>query len=92
MKHFIGDAGDPMTGHAYRCYFVRDGHIVAVEVIDCYTRDAAMAKGGDILSISTFAMMEIWDGRRKVGEILRQAEAVNRPRPAAATTGAKLLI
>jgi hypothetical protein len=89
MKRFLGEVGEPATtGHAYRCYFVRDGHIVAVEIIDRCTDDAAMAEGEDILSASTFAMVEIWDGRRKIGEIQRQAEAVNRPRPAAPTSGA----
>jgi len=51
----------------YRCYFLSDGHIRAVEVFDCNTDDDARALAFELLSKRPqYTAVEVWEQARKV--------------------------
>jgi hypothetical protein len=57
-----------MAASSYRFYLQRDGHTFAAEVLECESDSDAMVKAKDLLAMSTtFRLMEVWQGTRKVG-------------------------
>jgi hypothetical protein len=58
-------------GH-YRFYLQRDGQTFAAEILECESDGDAMAKAKELLAASTtFRLMEVWRGTRKVGVVER---------------------
>jgi hypothetical protein len=56
----------------YRFYLQRDGQTFAAEVLECDSDDIAMQKAKELLAMSTtFRLMEVWQGSRKVGVVER---------------------
>jgi hypothetical protein len=59
------------TAH-YRFYLQRDGQTFPAEVLECDSDSDAMAKARELLANSTtFHLMEVWQGTRKVGIVER---------------------
>jgi hypothetical protein len=57
-----------MTASCYRFYLQRDGQAFAAEILECDSDSDAMVKARELLSLSTtFHLMEVWQGTRKVG-------------------------
>jgi len=55
------------AGH-YRFYLQRDGQTFAAEVLECDSDSDAIVKAKELLANSTtFHVMEVWQGARKVG-------------------------
>ena len=55
----------------YRFFFWRDGMTVSAEVCQCDGDASAMVKAKELLGQSSFALMEVWQGTRKVGIVER---------------------
>jgi hypothetical protein len=54
-------------GH-YRFYLQRDGQTFSAEVLECDSDSDAMVKARELLvNSSTFHLMVVWQGTRKVG-------------------------
>lgn len=53
----------------YRFFFVNHGSTVAAEVLQCDGDSAAMEKAKALLSESSFSVMVVWQGTRKVGVV-----------------------
>ena len=52
----------------YRFYLQRDGQTFAAEILECDSDSDAMVKAKELLALSTtFHLMEVWHGTRKVG-------------------------
>ena len=50
----------------YRFYLRRDGQTIPAEILECDSDSDALAK--ELLALSTtFHLMEVWHGTRKVG-------------------------
>jgi hypothetical protein len=60
-----------MTLSFYRFFSRRDGTTVNAEVCQCDGDGAAMEKAKELLGQSRFALMEVWQGTRKVGVVER---------------------
>ena len=60
-----------MNLNFYRSFFRRDGITVGAEVFQCDGDTAAMEKAKELLGQSSFALMEIWEGTRRVGIVER---------------------
>ena len=57
-----------MPASHYRFYLKRDGQTFPAEVLECDSDSDAMAKARELLALSTtFRLMEVWQGSRKVG-------------------------
>ena len=63
-----------MLDKSYRCFYLRDGHIMAAEFVKCDNDAAALVICQDMLNQSTFEKLEVWDGGRKVATITRRYE------------------
>jgi hypothetical protein len=55
----------------YRFFFRRDGVTVSVEVFQCDGDTSAIVKAKELLGQSSFTLMEVWQGARKVGVVER---------------------
>ena len=55
----------------YRFFFRRDGMTVSAEVLECDGDGTAIEKAQELLGQSSFALMEVWQGTRKVGIVER---------------------
>ena len=55
----------------YRFFFRRDGMTFGAEVFQCDGDVAAIEKAKELLGQSSFALMEIWEGTRRVGIVER---------------------
>jgi hypothetical protein len=53
----------------YRVYFLKDGHVVAPEVIEVDDDAQALLKAGELLSTTHFHCIEVWQGARVVGTL-----------------------
>jgi len=63
-----------MAGGHYRFYLQRDGQTFPAEVLLCDSDSDAMVKAKDLLAMSTtFRLMEVWQGTRKVGTVEKGA-------------------
>ena len=52
----------------YRFYLQRDGQTIPAEILECDSDSDALAKAKELLALSTtFHLMEVWQGTRKVG-------------------------
>jgi hypothetical protein len=53
-----------------RCYFMRGGHIAAVEILDVKSDEEAVEKCGALFEErkSKFEGFEVWDRTRKIAE------------------------
>jgi hypothetical protein len=61
-----------MTARYYRFYLQRDGQTFVAEVLECASDSDAMVKAKELLSLlTTFHLMEVWQGTRKVGIVER---------------------
>jgi hypothetical protein len=61
-----------MTASYYRFYLQRDGQTFAAEVLQCESDSEAIVKAKELLAMSTtFRLMEVWQGSRKVGIVER---------------------
>ena len=61
-----------MTASYYRFYLRRGGQTFAAEVLECDSDSDAMVKAKELLATSTtFRLMEVWQGTRKVGIVER---------------------
>ena len=61
-----------MAISCYRFYFKKDGQTFAADVIECDGDSAAVEKAKELLPLSTtFNMMGVWQGDRKVGVVER---------------------
>lgn len=59
-----------MTADCYRFYLQRDGQTFAAEVLECDSDSDAMVKAKELLAGSTtFHLMEVWQGTRRVGTV-----------------------
>ena len=59
----------------YRFYLLKGGHIVAVKACDC-THDAnALLEADAFLQASTYPVVEVWNGSRRVGILSKPAVA-----------------
>jgi hypothetical protein len=56
----------------YRCYFIRDDHVVAVEQLDCADDASALLRASTILNASEFLSIELWREARLIGHLSRQ--------------------
>lgn len=57
-----------MAASHYRFYYQRDGQTFAAEVLECDSDSDAMVKAKELLAMSTtFRLIEVWQGARKVG-------------------------
>lgn len=53
----------------YRFYLKKDGHTMAAEVAECDGDGAALEQAKELLAKSTFNILEVWQGPRKVDVI-----------------------
>ena len=53
----------------YRAYYMKEDHIVAPESIEPADDAQAMLKAGEMLSISQFGRIEVWQETRVVGAV-----------------------
>jgi hypothetical protein len=61
-----------MTASYYRFYHQSDGQTFAAEVLQCESDSEAIVKAKELLAMSTtFRLMEVWQGSRKVGIVER---------------------
>jgi hypothetical protein len=60
----------------FRCYLLRNGHIGAVQVVECEDDAAAVLKADKLLADSDYLSAEVWDRGRQVSIISRQSSAV----------------
>ena len=61
-----------MVASHYRFYLQRDGQTFPAEVLECDSDSDAMVKARELLAQSTtFRLMEVWQGTRKVGIVER---------------------
>ena len=61
-----------MAASSYRFYLQRDGQTFAAEVLECESDSDAMVKARELLAASTtFHLMEVWQGTRKIGTVER---------------------
>ena len=61
-----------MAASHYRFYLQRDGQSFAAEILECESDSDAIVKAKELLSLSTtFRLMEVWQGTRKVGIVER---------------------
>jgi hypothetical protein len=61
-----------MAASYYRFYLQRDGYTFAAEVLECESDSDAMVKAEELLANSTtFHLMVVWQGTRKVGNVKR---------------------
>jgi hypothetical protein len=58
----------------YRCYLVKDEHIVGHEVVFGRDDDAAIEKAREILEASTFLTIEVWRGAERIASIGKSAD------------------
>ena len=57
-----------MAASHYRFYLQRDGQTFPAEVLECDSDSDAMVQARELLAMSTtFRLMEVWQGTRKVG-------------------------
>lgn len=63
-----------MTDRYYRCYFIKDLHVVAVEQFHCADDSAAMLRASTILNASEFLSIELWQEGRMVGQLAHADE------------------
>jgi hypothetical protein len=61
-----------MNLNFYRFFFRRDSVTVSAEVFQCDGDASAMVKAKDLLGQSSFTLMEVWQGARKVGVVERR--------------------
>ena len=59
----------------YRCYFMRDDHIIAPDSIEATDDAAAMLAAERLLISTSFREIEIWEGARSVGRFIRPSSA-----------------
>jgi hypothetical protein len=57
----------------YRCYLMRNEHIVARETFDCADDAAAVIAAEQILSTTAYTQAEVWDRARMVSFIGRKS-------------------
>ena len=57
----------------YRFFFRRDGTTVDVEVLQFDGDASAIEKAKELLGQSSFTVMEVWQGTRKVGIVEKGA-------------------
>ena len=55
----------------YRCYFMREGRIVAYEDVFSYDDDRAIEKAREILSGESYPTIELWRGKELVAVLER---------------------
>jgi hypothetical protein len=60
-----------MTIESYKFYFKNDEQSVAADVLECDGDADAVQQAKQLLSVTQFEIMEIWQGSRKVGVIER---------------------
>jgi hypothetical protein len=60
-----------MTERYYRCYLIKDEHIVAHEGVHTPDDDAAVEKAREILEASKFSEIEVWRGTERVASIAK---------------------
>jgi hypothetical protein len=61
-----------MAASTYRFYLWRDGQTFPAEILEFDSDSDAMVKAKDLLVMSTtFRLMEVWQGSRKVGIVER---------------------
>jgi hypothetical protein len=60
-----------MTERYYRCYLIKDEHVVAHEGVHTPDDDAAVEKARDILEASKFLEIEVWRGTVRVASITK---------------------
>ena len=53
----------------YRAYFMRNDHIVAPAVIEATEDAQAMLTAGELLLVSQFPYIEVWQKTRVVGSL-----------------------
>jgi hypothetical protein len=61
-----------MSDKHYRCYFIKDDHVVSVEQLDCPDDAAALLRASTILNASEFLSIELWQETRLVGHLSQQ--------------------
>jgi hypothetical protein len=62
---------------SYHCYFIDNGcHVADREVVSCRDDDAARVAAATALLRSSHPSVEVWDGRRCVAYLDRQAACV----------------
>ena len=67
----VGDTAAPegTTMSSYRCYlFDATNHIAADHFVECATDILARARADDLLAVTQYSAMEVWDGARFVYE------------------------
>jgi hypothetical protein len=58
----------------YRFYLQREGLSFPAEILECESDSDAMVKARELLAMSTtFDLMEVWQGTRKVGIVQKGA-------------------
>jgi hypothetical protein len=57
----------------YRCYLIKDEHIVTHEEVFSHDDDAAIEKAREILEASKFLEIEVWRGAERVASIAKPA-------------------
>jgi hypothetical protein len=55
----------------YRCYLIKDQHIVGHEAIFRPDDDAAIEKARQVLETSNFLQIEVWSGAQRIASIAK---------------------
>jgi hypothetical protein len=67
MTHHVSEIGE----RYYRCYLIKDEHVVAHEEVFRPDDDAAIDKAREILESSKFLAIEVWRGTERVASIAK---------------------
>jgi hypothetical protein len=67
MTHHVSEIRE----RYYRCYLIKDEHIVRHEEVFSHNDDAAIDKGREILEASKFLAIEVWRGTERVASIAK---------------------
>ena len=63
----------------YRCYFMRDDHIVTFENIFSFDDDEAVKKARAHLSKRSYLSIELWRGKQFIATLTNDGAAFPRP-------------